>query len=43
MFAEAQEAARALLKDDPELEKLENHPLKVIIDRIFDQNKDGWN
>ena len=43
MFAEAQEAARALLRDDPELEKLENHPLQVIIRRLFDQNKDGWN
>ena len=38
MFKEAQEAARQLLKDDPDLKKPENQAMGQIIRRLFDQN-----
>lgn len=43
LFKSAQETARAVLREDPELQKPENAVIGVIIDRIFAQNKDGWN
>ena len=43
LFQSAQNAARSLLADDPELKKPENLSMRLIIDRIFDQNKGGWN
>ena len=43
LFKEAQEAARRLLAEDPGLERPENSAIRVIIDRLFDQNKDAMN
>ena len=43
LFKEAQEAARRLLAGDPALERPENSAIRVIIDRLFDQNKDAMN
>ena len=43
LFQAAQNAARELLREDPELEKPENSAIGVIINRLFDQNKNGWN
>ncbi len=43
LLQEAQQAARELLAEDPELTKPGHEAMGVIITKLFDQNKDGWN